>query len=247
MNRTLLVLLASVMLAGCSPSSWPVVSQAPSPRESSADPSSPFVGLERVQPAPPTPLPDRSRAKPSAADPLDSTRKPKPFLIENTFFPSGWMGDAAATGGPLRYGVSRDNPHSSPTCEKWVYEPTSHEGEQGWIAVAYQGPTENNWGDVTGIDLSQRRYRAVTFMARGLHGGERLQIRSGGCTRPGAPYPASHDISGGVIVLSPNWDRYEIPLNGCCLSNVCSVFSFTITRSLAPDGCTFYLDDIALE
>lgn len=193
--------------------------------------------------------PARSSVPPdhTAADQPQPKPAPNRLSIEGAFACSGWMGDAEHVDGPLAYEVSDNSPYRGPTCDKWTYAPPGDRSELRWIAVAYQGPQEYNWGQQRGVDLSGRNYTKLTFMARGSMGGERIFVRSGGCTRHDAPYPASYEATLGIIELQPSWRRYEIPLDGCNLFNVCSAFSFTINRSMAPRGCTFYLDEIAFE
>src|SRR5690348_3586312 len=179
--KTLLisVMVLAVAIMGCNQTgSWPAVDStqgaqtAPTPspgsadaaRESSSNSISPCFGVANSD----------VEASPTAA----AARKPEELLLEGTIFSSGWMGDAESSTGPLSFEWSSEDPFSGPTCEKWSYR-VSSASEQGWIGVAYQGPTENNWGDRPGLNLSARGYRVLTFMARGQHGGERIQIRSG--------------------------------------------------------------------
>jgi hypothetical protein len=190
------------------------------------------------------------RDKSDAAHPRDTQQiqlesAVAPFIAEGTFVPSGWMGDAAHLG-MLRYELCGTAPCSDPTCDKWVYLPPSESSELGWVAVAYQGPTANNWGSEKGMDFSGRGFTRLTFMARGEHGGERVVVKSGGCTSAAAPFPASYEVTIGTIVLSSGWTQFEIPLDKCDLSNTCALFAFTISRSMAPQGSTIYVDDLAL-
>ena len=213
-------------------------------------PADPFAGIRtyspETEPQSPNELStDRGIGKQDAA-PSRHFSPVKPFLTEGTFVPSGWMGDAEQPSGPLKHELCSVGAYSFPSCDKWLYAPPSEYGELGWVAVAYQGPTANNWGSEKGMDLSGRRFTRLTFMARGERGGERLLVKSGGCTAPGAAYPASFKATIGLIVLDANWVQYEIPLVDCDLSNTCSILSFTISRGMAPNGCTFYLDDIVL-
>lgn len=203
-----------------------------------ASPLAPIdLGAAAVQVA--EPLKDQERIQ---AQPIRSTG-PVPLSIEGTFVPSGWMGDAENPGGPLKYEVCRSPVASQPTCEKWIYSPPVS-GEIGWIAVAYQAPS-NNWGMKKGIDLAGKGFRQLSFLARGERGGERIVVGSGGHTSAGAAHPASYEATIGVITLEQAWKRFDIPLDGD-LSNTCCVLSFTINRAMAPSGCTVYLDDIEL-
>ena len=151
----------------------------------------------------------------------------------------------AKSDGPLRHEVCTDIFFSGPTCDKWTYAAAGDGYEQGWIGVAYQSPA-NNWGDQEGMDFSEKGYTDLSFMARGEVGGERLLVRSGGCTTASNKYPASYEEVLGVVVLKKSWERFTVPLSGRDLSNTCSLFSYTINRAMSPSGCTLYIDNIEL-
>ena len=51
----------------------------------------------------------------------------------------------------------------------------------------------------------------------------------------------------GFITLTSKWKQYTLDLSGKDLSNIKGGFSFIVNRTLNPDGCTFYLDDIRYE
>lgn len=235
-------------VTGCQEADTPLRRQPALPGNSADEPVPVFLrGL------PSRPLEPESSA-PALAPSVNPLPVPTPtvprVLIEGTFNCSGWMGDAAepnAAVSLLKRSISSQSPATAPNCERWEYLPPTGWERQGWIGVAWQGPQPNNWGQVKGLDFSSRGFTRLTFLARGERGGESLAVRSGGCTAPGALYPASHDQTLGMIVLKPTWERFVIPLQGCDLSNTCSVFSFTVNRTMAPEGCVFYLDEIALE
>jgi hypothetical protein len=190
---------------------------------------------------------EQLHARPLAAAMSSAKRSdPKPLPVEGTWYCSGWMGDAENPAGRLKYELCRNSYYSEPTCDKWIYLPPAS-GELGWVAVAYQGPKTSNWGKFKGIDLSGRGYTRLTFMARGERGGERIVVTSGGHTNAGEPFPASYELTLGMISLEKSWTRYELEFPAATdLSNICSIFAFSINRAMAPDGCTFYLDDMVI-
>ena len=204
--------------------------------------SDPFIPLEPEKPA----REDRRRPTPPAPTPAAPRTGPIPFAAEGTFSRSGWMGDAENPTGPLKYELCRSSPSSEPTCDKWIYGPPTP-GEMGWIAVAYQGPKPNNWGNFRGADLHGKGYTRLTFMARGEQGGERVVVTSGGHTPAGAQFPASYEATLGMITLERTWKAFDLEFpSDTDLSNICSIFSFSINRSMAPEGCVIYFDDIVL-
>ncbi|MFA4991177.1 MAG: hypothetical protein WC569_01165 [Candidatus Omnitrophota bacterium] len=158
---------------------------------------------------------------------------------DNHYVPAGYMGDYSDVKIDT---ASFENPHSGSTCVKIVYSNAASQGAR-WGGVYWQSPA-NNWGDRKGgFDL--RGAKKLVFWARGEKGGERIEeIKMGGIT---GLYPDS-DIAGvGPILLTTDWQRYEIDLSGKDLSYISGGFCWTTNLDVNPDGATFYLDDIKYE
>jgi len=162
--------------------------------------------------------------------------------VSHKFFPSGWMGDGELGERFIEVNDSwRNDPHSPPTCYKWVYKPG---GPKGWAAVAWQYP-DSNWGNEKGRDLTG--YKRLTFWIKGEKGGEEVSIKAGGHSAPGARYPATFLVSYGLITLKNTWEKKILDLTGEDLSNVSCAFVWAASLVDNPQGCTFYLDDIRYE
>ncbi|MCM8796567.1 MAG: hypothetical protein NC923_01595 [Candidatus Omnitrophica bacterium] len=158
---------------------------------------------------------------------------------ENHYIPSGWMGDY----GDIKMNdQSTDNPHSGSTCIQFTYSAKKSQG-LGWAGVYWQNPA-NNWGSKKGgFDLTGMT--KLTFWARGAKGGEVLQkVMVGGIK---GVYPDSASVELGPIELTDTWKQYTINLVGKDLSYINGGFCWVITADLAPQGATFYLDDIKFE
>ncbi len=159
----------------------------------------------------------------------------------NHFIPSGWMGDIDCID---MYGCDRDNPHSGEMALRVSFATT---GTLGWAGVYWQDP-ENNWGKQEGgYDLTGAS--RLTFWVRGARGGEAVEFLVGGLGEPTDPFrdtiqPAR---SSGLIVLSDEWEQYEIDLTGADLSRVIGGFAWVASRSNNSEPITFYLDDIVYE
>jgi hypothetical protein len=152
------------------------------------------------------------------------------------------MGDAEDPDGPLKHRFTQDGP-GGPTCEEWSYQPT--QGGQGWVAVAYQYP-DSNWGKSKGKDLSKLGFTRLTFLVRGKEGG-RVLFKSGGHCQAGAAFPASYEVSSGLITLTRGWKRCTLALPpGTDLSNTVTAFAFVL-NSHWGGPVVFYLRDIAFE
>jgi hypothetical protein len=145
--------------------------------------------------------------------------------------PSGWMGNTEAL---TIDDLDTGNPHSGEHALKMRYD-----GTYGWVAVAWQNPP-NNWGDIDGgYDLTGAR--ALEVWARGAWGGE--QVRFGvGLLGSDAAYPDSTVVDVEGIVLSDEWQRYEVPLEGEDLTSLKVGFVVALTGRRSP--VTIYLDRI---
>jgi len=145
--------------------------------------------------------------------------------------PSGWMGEVKS----LKLdGNNRDNPQAGKASIRLRYT-----GKSGWVGVAWQNPP-NNWGDQNGgLDLTGAT--ALELWARGEYGGEQISIGVG-LIGDDKPYPDSAIEKVGGIVLTEEWQRFEVPLQDADLSSIKTGFVVTLTGRAAP--VTVYLDSI---
>ena len=158
---------------------------------------------------------------------------------DNHYIASGYMGDYSDA---KIDNASFENPHSGTTCIKVTYSNAASQGAR-WAGMYWQSPA-NNWGDKKGgFDLTGAT--KLTLWARGAKGGERIEeFKIGGIT---GLYPDS-DIAGiGPVLLTEDWQKYEIDLSGKDLSYISGGFCWGTNLDVNPDGATFYLDDIKYE
>ncbi len=152
----------------------------------------------------------------------------------NHFFPSGWVGDIHDI--HLNDDYQRDC-HSGNSCIAIEYAPR---GQQRWAGVYWQNPV-GNWKDVDGA-YDVRRFKRLTFWARGQRGGELIsQFGVGGDS------PNSDDIKIQAVKLTNQWQEYTIDLTGKDLHSIIHGFRFFILKDDNPQGGIFYLDDVVLE
>jgi hypothetical protein len=114
-----------------------------------------------------------------------------------------------------------------------------YEGLFGWAGVAWQNPP-NNWGDQDGgYDL--RGARELELWARGEYGGEKASF---GVGLLGEDRVFSDSAIARVedIVLTREWQRYIVPLEGLDLSSISTGFVVVVTGRRTP--VTIYLDSI---
>ncbi|MFH1045580.1 MAG: hypothetical protein V1727_01270 [Candidatus Omnitrophota bacterium] len=158
---------------------------------------------------------------------------------DNHYAPSGWMGDY----GDLSLDTeSMDTPYAGSTCIKISYSAKKTQGA-GWSGMYWQNPP-NNWGERKGgFDLTG--YNKVSFWARGKEGGEAIEkFKVGGIK---GTYPDTLEVEMGPVELTKEWKQYSINLSGQDLSYVSGGFCWVTPGRLAPNGMTFYLDDIKFE
>jgi len=145
--------------------------------------------------------------------------------------PSGWMG---ATEKLTLDGANADNPYDGKAAIKLRYE-----GAYNWVGVAWQHPA-NNWGDEDGgFDLTGATHLEV--WARGEYGGEKIGIGVG-IIGKGKPFADSGIAKQEGIVLTREWQRYQLALRKTDLSSIKTGFVVSITGRRKP--VTIYLDRI---
>ena len=159
--------------------------------------------------------------------------------LSNHFIPSGWMGDY----GDVKYeGASKEDPYLGDTCVKITYNAKGTQGAR-WAGVFWLNPA-NNWGNIdSGYDLSKAT--KLTFWARGVKGGERIEeFKMGGIM---GEFSDSDSASIGPVILNKDWTQYTIDLKGKDLSFVIGGFCWATNADNNPEGATFYLDEIKYE
>lgn len=145
--------------------------------------------------------------------------------------PSGWMGGTEFLS---MDGQSTEIVHSGEHSIRLRYE-----GTFGWVGVAWQNPS-NNWGDQDGgFDLSGAT--ALEVWARGQYGGEKVSFGVG-LLDESATYPDSSINKVEDVVLTREWQRFEVPLKRADLASLKTGFVVTLTGRRTP--VTVYLDDI---
>ncbi len=151
------------------------------------------------------------------------------------FFPSGWVGDYK----DLTYNdefVSAS--FSRATCIEIKYSPR-HSSEQKWAGIYWQNEVNNWWDGGRAYDLSG--FHQLIFWAKGKKGGEIIfEVGFGG------KRPNTADKTYGPIQLTKEWQQYTVDLSSADLSAIIHGFHVFFQQVSCPEGCTVYLDDIAL-
>ena len=156
-------------------------------------------------------------------------------------------------------GSSTVSPHSGATAIRCQFKPTADFGgfyfQNGTLRGVQRAPVPN-FGLIpnAGIDLGGAT--ALTFWARGAHGGERIDFFVGGVGYDGetnaeiAPYPDSTPRTppfGSLFTLTQNWKKFSIDLSGRSMTYIQGGFGWAADSVHNPAGLTFYLDDIQFE
>jgi hypothetical protein len=138
--------------------------------------------------------------------------------------------------------VEKANPYSGSTCIRvdvqWV--------EPYWCGVVVASMPEY-WGEKPGKGYNLRKAKKLVFHARGLKGGEVIQVktaiagdkRHGDSTliAPATPWRK----------LTTKWQRFELDLEGYDLRRVITPFCFVTSKDYNPQPITFFLDEIYFE
>lgn len=169
----------------------------------------------------------------------ESLRASLPFRLETQFFPSGWMGDAKFG---TRYLSLRTESAivdgNNTTATRLEY----HQGPEGWAGLYWQYP-DKNWGERPGRSLTGAT--SITFFARGEHGGEIVEFKSGGIK--GGHYQDSFEKSVGKMPLSSHWTRYAIDISTEDLSSVLGAFAWVVAGNDNGGNVVTYVADISIE
>ncbi|GIH10342.1 hypothetical protein Rhe02_84090 [Rhizocola hellebori] len=158
------------------------------------------------------------------------------------YAPSGWMGDLN--------GIAVDDCASGgrgQTAEDKAIrvDYTPQPQGVGWAGIFWQHPA-NNWGGFDGgHDL--RGMTSLTFFARGVKGGEKVEFFAGGSTQQGAPFSDSLAKRLLKVTLTTQWKQYGLDLRGQDLSRVIGGFGWAASAADNPAGAGFYLDDIQFD
>jgi DNA-binding winged helix-turn-helix (wHTH) protein len=169
---------------------------------------------------------------------------------ENHFRPTGYMGDcgdieiqeadeeqpyAGRTSIRICYLAQGKAPHACP------YQPPCR-----WAGVYWQHPP-NNFGTEarfkdSGYNLSG--FRRLRFAARADRP-VRIEFTVGGIDeRYGDSLREGRRLN---VKVGPDWQEFEVDLAGADLKHIIGGFAWSTNRTNAPEGVTFWLDEIRFE
>jgi len=163
-----------------------------------------------------------------------------PFALDSRFSASGWFADGEAP----NHVTYKRVPEDVNGQQKIVTIISYHPGPQGFAGIYWQYPA-NNWGQYPGLNLSGAH--AITFFAKGEHGGEIVEFKSGGIS--GKRYKDSYQaVSTGPVILNQQWTPYKINLSGSNLSNVIGAFVWVVSaKDNGNRNVTTFITDVQVE
>ena len=153
----------------------------------------------------------------------------------------------------------RENPFGGETCIRCrqTVSPMDWGGWlflNGWLAEGETAPRLND-GTMNGQGLDLTGARALSFRARGEHGGEMVEFFTCGFgydgewgvkTVPYADSTGKHSL--GCVKLKNEWQEYRIDLTDADASYIVCGFGYVLSgASSNPGDNVFYLDDIRFE
>jgi hypothetical protein len=157
-----------------------------------------------------------------------------------TFYPGGRIGDAddievAAPGKP--------GDQTGHVLVRIDYRPR-HSNGLGWAGIYFLYP-DGNWGQLAGRNLIGATRLAFWACAdRAM----RAEFYVGGVRDPRLPHVDSlQKVSTGTVSVTPEWQRYEIDLEGRDLSSVIGGFGVSMGRGQDGEPRSLFLSDIAFD
>lgn len=231
--------LEAASAASAAPATLPVAATSTSaPPVTATPPATATPPLAQSPTSPPAP----TAVPPTTLPPQRSAPGPTRVNVGDYYAPAGYMGDISGIM------ITTDDQVRRPqhlTSLKVTVRP----GSQGWagaywLLVSDRFP-QGNWGDAPGLNLSGAR--RLTWWARGVRGGEKVQFLSGGIRAAGKPHQDSYERKPGIVTLSTDWQEFSIDLTGVNLSSVLGPFAFVAARASNPAEVTFFLSDIVIE
>ena len=162
-----------------------------------------------------------------------------PFDLETQFYPSGWMGDGEFNTKYLSFMRKWSTVDDK---EVMVIRIEYSQGPKGWAGIYWQYP-DKNWGERPGKNLLGAK--RISFYAKGEHGGEIVEFKSGGIT--GDQYRDSFEKSLGKQRLSNAWTKYVIDLSKEDLSSVIGAFAWVAAGSDNSGHIIVYITNLMVE
>ncbi len=157
-------------------------------------------------------------------------------------FEPALMGDMES----LKVNSCRAGAHSGDTALELTYVSG---GGKGWAGLTWLYPP-GNWGKVEqGVPLGQAL--ALSFWARGKHGGEVAEFFAGGVcgeydgvTPPLCPDSIQPKLTTGNVVLDKEWKQYVLNLDYAAPINVVGGFGVAISQVYNPAGAVIDVDEV---
>lgn len=164
--------------------------------------------------------------------------------IQNHFVASGFMGDGEYGRKYIEFeGAYEKDPYSQPFCIKIKYT----FGPKRWAGIYWQNKPDN-WGDKPGNNYSKEGFTDVTFWAKGENGNEVVEFKAGDIYNETKKYHDSFGSTIGRLILSKNWEKYQITIKDLDLSSVIGAFCWVASKDYNNQNTiVFFIDDIYFE
>jgi hypothetical protein len=177
--------------------------------------------------------------------------QPLPFIVDEHFTPSGYMGDGAEPGNITMTPTSPedtttcdgDRAHAGAVgnCHRIAYAPAS----QNWGGIYWQYPPDN-WGELPGFSVEPGATRVI-FYAKGDAGNEPLLFIAGGIQGDMQNYQDTF-YTETFVVLDTQWTQYDMDLVGQDYDEgVLGGFAWVVDGTMTDGPVVFYIDDIRWE
>lgn len=165
--------------------------------------------------------------------------------------PAGFMSGSTNPATFIQLGRSTDNCPAGSKCTQITYQSGGQWGGLYWWPLSCgESGVPAAWNKVQhgtcGINVlqvgSMSAVNRLIFQARGNRGGEVIEFRVGALDV--LPSPGR---SLGKVILEPDWQLYEISLDGLDMTNAIGLFAWIAADVDNPDGAEFFLRDVLFE
>jgi Ricin-type beta-trefoil lectin domain len=177
------------------------------------------------------------------------TPKSLPFVIDESFGATSWKGTGTAMAQVTPTASSKTTdcdgdraPAARGDCHIVAFDTLPAGSTYGGASWLYP---RDNWGSLPGLAMASGASR-VSFQARGMLGGEVVQIEAGGVT--GGVFVDSFHAGPQSITLTSDWHTYSLELPSVDYAGgVLSGFACGMNFGAGAAPLRFYVDDIVWE
>ena len=169
-----------------------------------------------------------------------------PFDVSRHYRPGGFMGDGEKCANCIEINDAYSGKARPGSGHAFSVRVSYSQTAEKKFAGIYRSWPDHNWGEHPGWRVTGAT--RVSFWAAGDKGGEIVEFKAGGIAKGDKrPFSDTFEASLGKVVLTKEWQHFDIDLGSCSLKDVIGAFAWTAAANWNPKPTVFYLDDIRYE